>query len=1158
MINYYYWFTCLSYCSEIKIDRKECCGNILDKWEIVFNKEYNYEKSFVDIIIDIIKKIKEVLDTKKEFINVNPDTADYLDTNSSDIVLSDTLKIFLEKMVDTATEKVTDMINEKLLLDLETPAILEINKNETIGQIKEILHYNKSEISNKIKELLHFNKSALAKNIFKIVDIKKVIYQFLYQYNFVILKNDEYKKIVVTFPGTSTFFELIDEFVFQGKKTLDIEIEGKYIDVMENYLDIFNLIKKDLFDKLGSIIGINNTDYQVIFIGHSIGGAIATLSSFYYIKEYNYSAQNILITFGQPKVGNENFAKEFTNLMNGRIYRIARPDDIATLFPLGGVDFFFKWIKKVMIGVDFALYWIGFALHPDVEDLLNDIVDIFKDSGDTLDTINDYLQVYSMSDLLYSQIGGLYMIDDNTNIVYHCDDFYNEKRDHFLCKNHDYKLSLSIFSDFLQNRNYLTKDQEIMSGCQSRIFLPLRPMIPSSIKSLIYRKLEIRNNANNEIINNNIKKLRKLKNIENIQILKLFEEINFEKNQTEFYFKYESTETIIIDDMILMINPKNNYFFGEICSLQDINWLINYEFNKFNCYFIKTLDPFALKLILKNEIINEKELYFYFKGKISGSLELYDFTKNKTLNISSSSYIIPYIHDFNLGNSLNLILPKIKEDSYINFIIYDYILNENETNSSIVEVYKNNELIDIENNSLILEKNNKYCFRHFPDFNQLIINLIPIYSNKFLEKKYYIINEQNIHINYNIESINRNQTFGLFFDFNNIINIKGYFSYKIDHAINNTNFYTLNTNNKYFNLTKQFEIYNYYILDIKFESQMLSELIIYEIHEVIIINKMESKYVLNKGKNYIFLLNETLKKNYEKVESYTVISINNDNNFIKLISLNNEIKTSKNYLLIKLNYINAIFIKTNEEDIFMIKLFSEELTKYINEESSFNFDNSILDDKKFNIDFIYINEQTNIFYNPISEDLKIFEINNGGNLQLNDLINNKFNYSLFYGMKPLEGKKTHMILKKSSNWLLYERYIDNSNMNLNFNLYKSKIYYLFINFEYKFSYNRKYKNILIKVLNTNDNTYQSRNSLLYFSCNNQLNIINNDVEILNVTNCNGTFIMAGYNTLIYFYIPYTIKDSYDIIENKDNFELNNIYHFFFIPKKIALIQLIYY
>ena len=45
------------------------------------------------------------------------------------------------------------------------------------------------------------------------------------------------------------------------------------------------------------------------------------------------------------------------------------------------------------------------ALHPDLEDLLNDIVDIIKDGGDTLDTINDYLQVYSLSDMLYSHIG---------------------------------------------------------------------------------------------------------------------------------------------------------------------------------------------------------------------------------------------------------------------------------------------------------------------------------------------------------------------------------------------------------------------------------------------------------------------------------------------------------------------------------------------------------------------------------------------------------------------------------------------------------------------------------------------------------------------------------------------------------------------------------
>ena len=445
MINYYYWFICLSYCSEIKINRRECCENILDKWEVVFNKEYHYKKSFVDTIFDILEKIRGAVSLKEEFDNANVNNIGHLDVNSSDIQLSDTLNIFIEKIVTAAAAKITDMINEQFLLDLSTPSFLEIEKYAT-------LDFN-------VTELLHFNRSKMHK-IIKTIDIKKVLYQFLYQYNFVILKNDEYKKIVVAFPGSSTFFELIDEFIFQGKVELDIEVEDIYIDVMENYYDIFNLIKEDLFNNLASITGINDPDYQVIFVGHSIGGAIATISSFYYIKEYNFNATNILITFGQPKVGNENFAKLFTNLMDGRIYRIARPDDVATKFPLTGIDFFFKTLKKIMIGVDFAIYWVKFALHPDLEDLLNDIIDIIKDGGDTLDTINDYLQVYSLSDMVYSHIGGLYMIDENTNTVYQCDDFYNEKRDHFICKNHDFKLTLSTLFGFFKNRNYLTKEKK--------------------------------------------------------------------------------------------------------------------------------------------------------------------------------------------------------------------------------------------------------------------------------------------------------------------------------------------------------------------------------------------------------------------------------------------------------------------------------------------------------------------------------------------------------------------------------------------------------------------------------------------------------------------------------------------------------------------------
>ena len=82
-------------------------------------------------------------------------------------------------------------------------------------------------------------------------------------------------------------------------------------------------------------------------------------------------------------------------------------------------------------------------------------------------------------------------------------------------------------------------------------------------------------------------------------------------------------------------------------------------------------------------------------------------------------------------------------------------------------------------------------------------------------------------------------------------------------------------------MKKKYDGYVYFNLDIKVESKFISELLIYDIQEIIIINKINSIYEINKTKNYIFLINETLKNIYIKIGSYTVISINNDNNIIK-------------------------------------------------------------------------------------------------------------------------------------------------------------------------------------------------------------------------------------------------------------------------------------
>ena len=151
-----------------------------------------------------------------------------------------------------------------------------------------------------------------------------------------------------------------------------------------------------------------------------------------------------------------------------------------------------------------------------------------------------------------------------------------------------------------------------MSGCQKRNFKFLRFLRFSSIdwKNILFsRRLEYNNNINNNTNRNNNKGIRKLNIIEDIEALKLFEEINFEKNKFEYCFGCETKDELNNDNLFLLINPKNNYFFGEICPTQNITWLINNEFEKINFYFVNTLNAFTLSINLKTKIVNEKELY---------------------------------------------------------------------------------------------------------------------------------------------------------------------------------------------------------------------------------------------------------------------------------------------------------------------------------------------------------------------------------------------------------------------------------------------------------------------------------------------------------------------------------------------------------------------
>ena len=288
-----------------------------------------------------------------------------------------------------------------------------------------------------------------------------------------------------------------------------------------------------------------------------------------------------------------------------------------------------------------------------------------------------------------------------------------------------------------------------------------------------------------------------------------------------------------------------------------------------------------------------------------------------------------------------------------------------------------------------------------------------------------------------------------------------------------------------------------------------------------------------------------MQKNFSKFESFTFISITNKNNNIKLISPNGEITTISNYIFTYLHEIKGIFIKAFEDDVFEILLIPEEITKYMTENSLTFFDFIFLENKKYKIDFLYIREKSFIYYNILSDNLKIYELEEETIFNLEDFINNNLNnISQFSGLKAIEKQKSYIILKESSaETMLYEKYL-NKPFDFIFILDHSKICFLFMDFEYIFIYNKSIKKILLKSLN-NNNQLSSINII----CGNENIKMTEEIQIINIEKCEGEFIISGNNSLIFFYIPLIQDNSYTIIDNKDSFDLSNINYFFFVPKK---------
>jgi len=88
------------------------------------------------------------------------------------------------------------------------------------------------------------------------------------------------------------------------------------------------LVKNDVYGKLKELYA-QKPSYQYIFVGHSLGGAIASIFAQDVVKDAVIKKTNsspLLITYGQPRTGNFVYANSsFINVP--RTFRIVRHAD---------------------------------------------------------------------------------------------------------------------------------------------------------------------------------------------------------------------------------------------------------------------------------------------------------------------------------------------------------------------------------------------------------------------------------------------------------------------------------------------------------------------------------------------------------------------------------------------------------------------------------------------------------------------------------------------------------------------------------------------------------------------------------------------------------------------------------------------------------------
>lgn len=175
--------------------------------------------------------------------------------------------------------------------------------------------------------------------------------------------------LVFAFRGTESFRDVLSDLnIFRTELKIDEKSMKTKNLVHTGFLKQFNTVKHEIDQDIQYYRKEQSSNNSLIFTGHSLGGALATISSVYYGIKYP-DMRVTCITFGSPRVGNNNFVRSFDVIVD-ESHRYVNEDDPV---PMGPTPFRFShvggghWIqdhamvdkKPIFRSISFVVNFIG-------------------------------------------------------------------------------------------------------------------------------------------------------------------------------------------------------------------------------------------------------------------------------------------------------------------------------------------------------------------------------------------------------------------------------------------------------------------------------------------------------------------------------------------------------------------------------------------------------------------------------------------------------------------------------------------------------------------------------------------------------------------------------------------------------------------------------